>query len=285
MLKLSVGTLVEHSLLMQSLELRVFQSELLAQHLVRVLAELRRRTHGVRPRVRLERMPLLLFPVAAPRRRRRTRRRRRVPHSRRRNPQGTGNARIGARIRHYSARTGLPLAVTLAQLELERHPGEAHLLEHKCLAHVKHRPAGERRAREEPRPVVEWVASERASDMREQRSPIARPDALRVACETGVGCKRAPVGRRVLTGCGQQLAEVREVRVSHAANYIVAGIARPERLVRHNVRVRRSCAAITGTYGRTRMYEYQSIPSPQTVVVFKYEYKDIRFNNQYTYKT
>lgn len=257
MLKLSVGigTLVEHSLLMQSLELRVFQSELLAQHLVRVLAELRRRTHGVRPRVRLERMPPLLFPVDGPRRssRRTRRRRRRVPHSRRRNPQGTGSARTGARIRLVSARTRLPLAVTLATLELERHPGEAHLLELKCLAHVKHGPAGERRAREEPRPVVEWVASERASDMREQRSPIARPDALRVACETGVGGERAPVGRRVLTGCGQQLAEVREVRVSHAADYIVAGIARPERLVRHNVRVRRSCAAITGTNGRVRV--------------------------------
>ena len=202
---------------MELLEQRTLEPELLAQHLVRVLAEPRRRTHRVRPRVRLE--PLTLISASALFHTR-TRTRRRVPHRWRRDPQPA--ARV---------------------LQLERHAREADLLEFERLPDVEHRPAGERRALEERAPVLQRVAREGARDEREERGAVVRKDARRVGGESRVGGECEPVGRRVARG--QQAAEMREMRVGHAADNVEAAVARAERLVRHYVRVCRSFTPIT----------------------------------------
>ena len=177
-----------------------------------MLAEQRRRTHLVRPRVRLEPLPLGLFA----RTHTRIRTRRRVAHRWRWKPQAA--ARVP---------------------QLERHARKADLLELERLPDVEHRPAGERRTLEERAPVLQRVARDGARDVREKRGAAVRADACRVGSEARAGGEREPVGRRVARR--EQTSEVRKVRVGHAADNVVAAVARAERLVRHYVRVCRSC--------------------------------------------
>ena len=199
---------------MEPLEQRTLEPELLAQHLIRVLAEPPRRTHRVRPCVRLEQLTLVATSTSTG-----TRTRRRVPHRWRREPQAA--ARVS---------------------QLERHAREADLLEFERLSDVEHRPAGERRALEERAPVLQRVAREGARDEREECRAAVRADARRVGGEARARGEREPVGWRVARR--EQAAEMPEVRVGHAADYVVAVVVRAERLVRHYVRVCRSCTPI-----------------------------------------